>query len=52
MTDERRRVVEADGASGVEGAGSVKEKVCTVDAGCSVEAMISTSRVNESYQKM
>ena len=36
------------GAKGVEGAGSVNVKLCTVEAGCSVDAMISTSRVNES----
>ena len=47
-TDARRRSVDADGASGVDGAGSVKVNVCTVEAGCRVEAMISTSRVNES----
>ena len=36
------------GAKGVLGAGRVKVNVCTVDAGCSVDAIISTSRVNES----
>ena len=47
-TDARRRSVDGLGASGVEGAGSVKVKLCTVEAGWSVEAMISTSRVKES----
>ena len=37
------------GARGVFGAGSVKVKVCTVEAGWRVEAIISTSRGNESY---
>ncbi len=36
------------GARGVELGGRVKVKVCTVEAGCKVEAMISTSRVKES----
>lgn len=39
------------GARGVDGAGSVKVKLCTVEAGCSVDAMISTSRVNESCKR-
>lgn len=47
-TELRRASVEG-GASGVLlGAGRVKVKVCTVDAGCRVDAIISTSRVNES----
>lgn len=50
ITDARSMSVDADGASGVAGAGSVYVNVCTVDAGCSVDAMISTSRGNESYQ--
>lgn len=48
-TEARRRSVDADGASGVDGAGVVKVKVWTVDAGCSVDAMISTSRTNDSW---
>lgn len=40
--------VEAEGASGVDGAGNVKVNVWTVDAGCSVDAMISTSRGKDS----
>lgn len=48
-TDARKRSVEADGASGVDGAGRVKLRVWTVDAGCNVEAMISTSRGNDSW---
>ena len=48
-TDERKRPIEEEGASGVEGAGSVNEKVCTVDAGWSVEAIISTSRVKDNW---
>ena len=36
------------GVKGVLGAGRIKVKACTVDAGCSVDAIISTSRVNES----
>ena len=47
-TEARRRSVDADGASGVDGAGVVKVKVCTVEAGCKVDAMISTSRGNDS----
>ena len=39
------------GARGVEEGGRLKVKVCTVDAGWRVEAMISTSRVKESYEK-
>ena len=42
-----RAMVEG-GARGVLGAGKVNVKVCMVEAGCSVEAMISTSRVKES----
>lgn len=49
-TDARRRSVDADGARGVEGAGSANVKVCTVEAGCRVEAMISTSRGNDSWR--
>lgn len=41
--------VEAEGARGVEGAGRLNEKVCTVDAGCNVEAIISTSLGKDSY---
>ena len=48
-TDARRRSVDADGASGVDGAGSVNVNVCTVEAGCRVEAMISTSRGKDSW---
>lgn len=40
--------VDGLGASGVVGAGRLNVNVCTVDAGCRVEAMISTSRVKES----
>ena len=47
-TDARKRSVEGDDARGVDGAGKLKVKLWTVDAGCSVDAMISTSRVNES----
>lgn len=47
-TDARRRSVDGLGASGVEGAGRVKVKLWTVEAGWRVDAMISTSRVNES----
>ena len=32
-TEARRRSVEAIGANGVDGAGSVKVKLCTVEAG-------------------
>lgn len=42
-----RPIVEG-GAKGVLGAGKVNVNVCTVEAGCSVDAMISTSRVKES----
>ena len=42
-TEARRRSVDVAGASGVGAAGTVKVNVWTVDAGCSVEAMISTS---------
>lgn len=48
-TDARRRSPEGVGASGVLGAGRLKVKVWIVDAGWSVEAITSTSRVNESY---
>ena len=47
-TEARRTSVEGLDASGVEGAGSVNVKLCTVDAGCRVDAMISTSRVKDS----
>lgn len=47
-TDARRMSLDAEGASGVEGAGRVNVNVCTVDAGCSVEATISTSRGKDS----
>ena len=47
-TEARRTSVEGLGARGVEGAGRVNVKLWTVDAGCKVDAMISTSRVNES----
>ena len=43
--------MDAMGARGVDGAGNVKVKLCTVEAGCSVDAMISTSRVNESCKR-
>lgn len=48
ITEARNRSPEGVGARGVVGAGSVKVKVWTVEAGCKVEAMISTSRVKES----
>ena len=47
-TEARSKSVEADGASGVDGAGNVNVKLCTVEAGCSVDAIISTSRVKDS----
>ena len=47
-TEARSTSVDGLGASGVDGAGSVNVKLCTVDAGWRVDAMISTSRVNES----
>lgn len=47
-TDARRRSPEGVGARGVLGAGSVNVNVWIVEAGCSVDAMISTSRVKES----
>ena len=47
-TDARRRSPEGVGARGVFGAGKVKVNVWMVDAGWRVEAMTSTSRVNES----
>lgn len=43
--------VDAAGAKGVEGAGRLKVKVCTVEAGCNVEAMISTSRGKDSCNR-
>lgn len=46
--DARRRSPEGVGASGVLGAGRVKVKVCIVEAGWRVDAITSTSRVNES----
>jgi hypothetical protein len=49
-TDARRRSAEEVGAKGVLGAGRVNVKVWTVDAGCRVDAMTSTSRVNESWK--
>ncbi len=47
-TEARRTSVEGLGARGVDGAGRLNVKLWTVDAGCRVDAMISTSRVNES----
>lgn len=48
-TDARRRSPEGVGANGVLGAGRVKVNVWMVEAGCSVDAITSTSRVKESY---
>ena len=48
-TDARSTSVEGLGARGVEGAGRLNVKLCTVDAGCRVEAMISTSRGKDSW---
>jgi hypothetical protein len=42
----------AVGASAVLGAGRLKVNVCTVDAGCNVDAMISTSLVKESFRSV
>ena len=45
-TEERKRLMDKEGARGVEGAGRVNEKVWTVEAG--YEAMILTSREKDS----
>jgi len=47
-TDARRRSAWEAGARGAFGAGRLKVKVWTVEAGWRVEAIISTSRVKES----
>jgi hypothetical protein len=47
-TDVRRRSPEGVGARGVLGAGNVNVNVWMVEAGWSVDAMISTSLVKES----
>lgn len=47
-TDARRRSAWETGARGTFGAGKLKVKVWTVEAGWRVDAIISTSRVKES----
>jgi hypothetical protein len=46
--DERKRSAWEAGARGALGAGRLKVKVWTVEAGWRVDAMISTSRVKDS----
>jgi hypothetical protein len=43
-TELRRRSPEGEEPSGLEGAGTLNVKLCMVDGGWSVDAMISTSR--------
>lgn len=48
-TEARKTSADGDDTSGLGGAGKVKEKLWQVDGGCNVDAMTSTSRVNDSY---
>ena len=48
-TEARKTSADGDDTRGFCGAGKVNEKLWQVEGGCKVDAMISTSRVKESY---